>query len=79
MNMQESWLNGDGMTDEQEKWLNGDEMTDEQEKDDFSFTEQFLSFATSTLERIDDPTIVANVAIGAIMVLCKRLMCEEDK
>lgn len=44
-----------------------------------NFTEEFLSFVTSTLERIDDPTIVANVAIGAIMVLCKRLMCEEDK
>ena len=42
-----------------------------------NFTETFLQFVTSTLERIDDPKIVADVAIGAIMVLCKKLMYKE--
>lgn len=70
MNMQESWLNGDGMTNEQEEWLNGESV---------SPTEKTLLFITSSLEKVNDPTLVANVAIGAIMVLVKRLMCDEDK
>ena len=40
-------------------------------------TEETLSYVTSNLEGISDPRIIANVAIGAIMVLCKRLMYKE--
>lgn len=78
MNMQESWLNGDGMTDEQEKWLKGKENKMENKN---SPTEETLMFITSSLENINDPRLIANVAIGAIMVLCKRLMYDgkEDK
>lgn len=40
-------------------------------------TQETLSYVTSNLEGISDPRIIANVAIGAIMVLCKRLMYKE--
>lgn len=46
-------------------------------ENEVNFTETFLSFVTSTLERIDDPKIIGDVAIGAIMVLCKKLMDKE--
>lgn len=76
MNMQESWLNGDGMTNEQEKWRNGEDKSSESS---INRTEENLLAITAMLEGVNDPRLVANMAIGAIMVLVKRLMCDEDK
>lgn len=44
-----------------------------------SETEKMLLAISSMLEEVDDPTLVANVAIGAIMVLVKRLMCGDKE
>lgn len=73
MNMQESWLNGDGMTRAQEEWSEGKE-----NKDDKGLTtEEFLWFITDTLEKVEDPKLIADLAVGAIMTLVKRLMDKE--
>lgn len=42
-------------------------------------TEAIMTHLTSYIETIEDPTFVADIAIAAIMVLVKRLLCAEEK